>query len=221
MYVRHPDYAPDALHYLRAYTLLQDDLLKLFEYVEPADANESTYSFRCLELLLRACGEVESNCRVILDANGFVTPNQRLMEHYKKLNTTHHLASYSVRLPVWTGGRSVRQPFAAWQSGGTLPWFKAHHGGKHNRHAEFPSANLANVVDAVAAVVVLLAAQFLTDDFGPMYWTSETGPGDGFEYAIGHYFQVKFPTDWAPAECYEFEWEAIQTEATPFRRLSF
>jgi hypothetical protein len=32
--------------------------------------------------------------------------------------------------------------------------------GKHNRHAEFDRANFSAAIDALAAVVVLLAAQF-------------------------------------------------------------
>ena len=58
MYVMHPKYAPDAGYYHRAFAILQGDLTRLFEYIEPSDANESTYSYRALELLLRACDAI-------------------------------------------------------------------------------------------------------------------------------------------------------------------
>jgi hypothetical protein len=75
-YILHPNYAPDATHYIRAFSILQGDLTKLFEYIEPADSNEGTYSYRCLELLLRACGEVEANCKAILEQNGYTSARQ-------------------------------------------------------------------------------------------------------------------------------------------------
>ncbi len=159
MYVLHPSYAPDATHYLRAFSILQGDLIRLFEYIEPADANESAYSFRCLELLVRACGEVEANCRVILDQNGYAGAGARwTMSDYVKLERTHRLSSYRIRLPVWAGVRGIRQPFAEWKAAASLPWFQAHHGAKHNRHAEFSGASLENAVDAVAGVLVLLSS---------------------------------------------------------------
>ena len=143
------------------------------------------------------------------------------MDHYRKLNPTHRLASYRVRLPVWTGLNAVRQPFAAWDHDKVPGWFKAHHGGKHNRHSEFPSASLRHVVDAISGVVALLASQFITHDFGPMLLAMEGGPPDGYEHAIGGYFEVKFPGDWPEQECYQFDWETLKQNAKPFRQLSF
>jgi hypothetical protein len=221
MYVRHPLYAPDAHHYIRAFLILQEDLQRLFEFIEPADANEAAYSFRALELLLRACGEVEANCRAILDANGYVPGKWPTMTDYKKLDSTHRLSSYRVRLPVWRGDHSVRTPFAGWNGKtGLLSWYTAHHGGKHNRHEEFPGANLANVVDAVAAVVVLLAAQFCLDDFGPSHLELSFGPTE-YDTAIGGYFGVAFPNDFPVIDRYDFDWQTLKEESQPFQRLTF
>jgi hypothetical protein len=222
LYVIHPDYAPDATHYQRAFSILQADMLRLFEYVEPADNNESAFSFRCLELLVRACGEVEANCRAILEANGYSASAQLTMIDYRKLEPTHHLSSYEVRLPVWIGQRSIRKPFARWKSGSALPWFSAHHGGKHNRHHEFPSASFGNVIDAVCAVFVLLSAQFGIEDYGPSHLTVNPGGlTDDFERGIGNYLYVRFPTDWADADCYDFDWQSLKGDPRPFVQLSF
>ena len=222
-YVAHATYAPDATHYLRAFSILQADLLRLFEYIEPADANETTYSYRCLELLLRACGEVEANCKAILDANSYESSKQLTMLDYHKLDATHRLSSYRVRLPVWTGSRAVRTPFDAWKSTSRLPWFQAHHGGKHNRHDEFPAANLGNAVDAIAAVVVILAAQFFTYDFEPVHLVTGIGQRrDGFERAIGGYFEVAFPTDWPIDDRHDFIWNHLEYSGAPlFATLAF
>jgi hypothetical protein len=56
-----PRYANDRLELWRAYMLLEKDLLRLFEYVEPTDNNIQTYSHRTYELFLRAATEFETN----------------------------------------------------------------------------------------------------------------------------------------------------------------
>ncbi len=222
MYVMHPNYAPDATHYLRAYSILQSDLLRLFEFIEPADTNEAAYSYRCLEVLLRACGEVEANCKAIFESNGFGIGKQLTMMDYRRLDATHRLSSYQVRLPVWTGTHAVRHPFANWASA-SPDWFKAHHGGKHNRHSEFSKASFGAAVDAVAGVVALLAAQFITYDYSPVILRAlEFGDNHGgFEQAIGSYFEVRFPDDWPADQRYDFDWQVLRKEEAPFQMLSF
>lgn len=223
-YVKHPDYARDAVYYIRAFSILQADLLKLFEYIEPADCNQTAYSYRCLDLLVRASGEVEANCRAILEANDYQLPPRRSrpnMEDYKKLDATHRLSSYRVKLPVWTGNDAERRPFGDWASAGTLPWFEAHHGGKHNRQQEFPKANFAHVVDAVSAVAVLLAAQFWICDFGPGEMFEGCLEQGAFEQAIGGYFQVRFPDDWPDEQRYAFGWGLTPRGTQPFDKLTF
>ena len=59
-YVTHPDFANSPEHYIRSFLILQKDLRELFDYVEPADRNLRTYSYRIHSLLLRECVEVEA-----------------------------------------------------------------------------------------------------------------------------------------------------------------
>jgi hypothetical protein len=226
MYIKDPGYAPDALHYIRAFHLLQSDLQDLFEYIEPAHANATTYSYRCLELLIRACGEVEANCKVILAANGYTKTSGWLdIRDYRQLNPSHHLSSYRVRLPVWAGSTRERSPFAAWSHSSDkkrLVWYDAHHSSKHNRQQEFDKASLTHAVDAVCAVVVLLAAQFLTEDFAPVdFAVRQKNAHDGFRLAIGGYFEVSFPSDWKVEDRYAFRWGDVEREAERFQKLTF
>jgi len=58
-YLYHAKFARDADMYARGFSLIQADLRKLFEYIEPSDQNCNCYSFRIHELLFRACVEVE------------------------------------------------------------------------------------------------------------------------------------------------------------------
>jgi hypothetical protein len=145
------------------------------------------------------------------------------MNDYKKLNATHHLASYEVSLPVWNGRSGVRTPFAAWNAGAQLPWYAAYNATKHDRRAIFHHANFEQTLDAVAGLLVLLSAQFHTDDFAPVsYLKTRSGENyDGTDVGIGGYFQVRFPTDWPPENRYDFHWQLIMNEPDPFDQLTF
>src|SRR5215472_11174971 len=70
-YVRHAKFAQEPEMYVRGFRLLQKDLEHLFEYIEPSDDNLACFSFRIHEVLLRACVEVEANCKAILRENGY------------------------------------------------------------------------------------------------------------------------------------------------------
>src|SRR5438309_1584476 len=101
-YINDPKFAVSPpLQYIRAFQVIQKDLLELFEYVEPADKNEDCYSFRIHELHMRTCIEVEANCKVILEENHYRKPGDWNMGDYKKLDPTHRLSSYEVKFPVW------------------------------------------------------------------------------------------------------------------------
>jgi hypothetical protein len=99
--------------YIRGFCLLQKDLEHLFEYIEPGDDNLESYSFRVHELLLRACVEVEANCKAILRENDYPKDEKGRwnMADYKKINTSHRLSSFSVKLPYWHGEQRIRRPF--------------------------------------------------------------------------------------------------------------
>jgi len=63
-YILHARYAKSPQHYVRAFLLLLKDLQKLFDFIEPSDANLSCYSYRIHELLLRTCVEVDVPVRI-------------------------------------------------------------------------------------------------------------------------------------------------------------
>jgi hypothetical protein len=67
----HPKYAQSPEHYVRAFLMILNDLQEILDFVEPADQNLSCYSYRIHALLLRACIEVEANCKAILKENRY------------------------------------------------------------------------------------------------------------------------------------------------------
>lgn len=230
-YIRDPLYAKNAHHYVRAFLLIQQDLQSIFEYVEPSDECRAAYSYRIHALFMRTCIEVEANFKAILEENLYTPPARLTMEYYRKLDDTHHLSSYEVKLPIWNGVNSVFKPFEPWKNGRGnkaaqnvgLAWYQAYNKSKHDRHVAFKSANLENLVNAVSGLLVLLTAQFKDEDFS----AAATGlTVDGYsvhdmEPATGSLFRINYPSDWSDAEMYEFDWTELSRQADRFQQIDF
>ena len=96
--------------------MLERDLQRLFDYIEPAESNLCTHSHMLFQLLLRACTEVETNATEILSLNGYVRKDSRdwTMADYRKLETACRLSEYQVRLTIWKGAQEVFSPYPPW-----------------------------------------------------------------------------------------------------------
>jgi hypothetical protein len=223
-YVEHPAYATDVEHYLRAFDVIQKDLIELFDFIEPADSNGGTYSFRVHELLTRTCIEVEANLTAILEANGYPrSGSDWTMKDYKKVNQSHRLSSCRVKYPNWTGQHGVRQPFSSWADpSGSLDWYKSYNAAKHDRHGSFSRATLSALTDAVGGLAILLATQFFnaTTGAGDSFLTTE-GPYDGYDESVARYYRVQYAHDWPVDQRYQFNWQTLKTETDPFQRFIY
>jgi hypothetical protein len=229
-YVTDPRFAKSPEHYVRAYLLILKDLLDLLDYIEPADINGTCYSYRIHALLIRTCIEVEANCKAILTENNYIKLNSNgqpidmNMKDYKKINNTHLLSSYKVKIPYWSGNNDVRAPFMAWSSGNSPSWYQAYNITKHDRQSEFINASFDCLLDACCGLLVVLSAQFGTWDFSPGNISlSLDCPDNGMEYGIGGYFHIKFPDphDWSQNVLYDFNWENLKSETEPFQTINY
>jgi hypothetical protein len=204
---------------------LQKDVLELFDYIEPSDQNLPCHSYRIHELLMRACMEVEANCKAILTENGMTLRDRPNMTDYRKVEQSHKLSAYQVGVPTWHGDSALRTPFASWANvppaDRTLPWYDAYNKTKHSRATHFNEATFGNMLDAVCGVVAILAAQFRDEDFS---WNDPIvavgGRSDGMETAIGGYFRVKFP-DLPDENRYGFHWCDLEDLADPFVNFEY
>jgi hypothetical protein len=224
MYLLHPKFARDPQHYVRAFLLLQRDLVALFDYIEPADKNLGTYSHRVHQLLMSASVEVEANLTAVLVENNYRKRSGDLsMRDYKLVDRTHHLSSFEVRSPGWRGSGGLRRPFLGWKNQPpVLAWYQAYNKSKHDRHTSFERATFEALVDAMAGLVALMAAQFHQEDYSSAAKSLSIGSNysydtsDGMESAMGDYFRVRFPTDWDEQDKYDFAWAQFASEADPF-----
>lgn len=221
-YVTHPKYANSPEQYIRAFLLLQKDMQLLFDYVEPSENNLNCYSYRIHELLLRASIEIEANFKAIFLENGFTKRGDMTMDDYKKIEISHRLSSYQIKIPVWHGFGNVRTPFAAWKEGKPLSWYQAYNQTKHNRHEAFSMATFENMLDAICGLLIVLSSQFWTHDFAPSdTLLSIGGPNDGMDSAIGSYFRIRFPTDWPEEQRYDFKWQELEKDENPFDTFDY
>ena len=231
-YVADPGYAVNPEHYVKGFLLIQNDLQKLFEYIEPSDMNLETYSFRTHEILMRTCIEIEANFKGILQENIYNPKNEKgesipesrwNISNYRILNKTHHLSSYKIHIPAWDGDGSVFIPFSSWNHGGALSWYQAYNKSKHDRLTEFRQANFRNMLGAITGLVALLSAQFRDRDFMPgddLISAGSERPRRG-DPAIGGYFCVEYPNDWSIDEKYDFDWASLKTQDVRFQKYNY
>jgi hypothetical protein len=221
-YVKHPKYANNAEQYVRAFLLLQKDIQELFEYVEPSDHNLTCHSYRSHALLMRLCIEIEANFKAILTENGYGKTGNLTVGDYVKINASHRLSSYEIKMPFWYGTGALRKPFLPWATGKPLPWYQAYNRAKHDRHRHFADATFAHTIDAMCGLVAVISSQFIRQDFSASDVLLSVGPIQEFQLAIGNYFPVRFPDDWPHSEKYEFDWfNTIRNDPEPFQQIKF
>ncbi|GLR65626.1 hypothetical protein GCM10010909_03040 [Acidocella aquatica] len=227
-YIRDENYAKAPVHYLRAFMIIQRDLEKIFEYIEPSESSLKAYSYRIHELLMRTCIEIEANFKAILAENLFIPEKNKYgqiynIRVYKKVNKTHHLSSYEVSLPIWNGEKRILKPFHSWIEGKTPVWYQAYNNSKHDRLEKFKEANLENLIDAVAGLLALISSQFKTDDFSASVGFLSVRDVDYYDMgpAIGSFFRIRFPADWSDEEKYDFNWSELSKESDRFAKINY
>lgn len=225
-YVTHPGYAENAERYVHAYLLILKDFISLTDYISNADLNEQTYSHRTHELLVRVCIEVEANFKAILKENGYKRKIQGVRDFYK-VDATHKLSDYRVKVPYWDGENGIRWPFKEFKNTDenciSPHWYRAYNKAKHDRHTAFQAANFGALVDALAGLSALLAAQFRDEDFSPRdSCLAISGYSkDNSEEAIGGYFRIIYPDNWPQNERYNFDWQKLEQNAPEFGMHSY
>jgi hypothetical protein len=224
-YVLDARYCQERSSLCRAYKILQKDLETLFEYIEPCDSNNETYSHRTFELMLRICTEFEANCKGILAANNYNNNSNNLnIKDYWKINTATKLSDYKLILKTWHPNPLELRPFSQWQHADYQPlsWYQAYNDAKHNRDTKFHRSNLECTIQALAGLLCILYAQFnihTTHLYRPpqMLYSEDSLGMEGLEGSI---FDISPPT-WSDLESYDFEWKVLKHTPDPFEKCQF
>jgi hypothetical protein len=141
---------------------LFDQLEDLFRYVEPSAENMPAFGNRIRELLILTCTEVEAGWRAVLEDNSATTKDRYTTADYIQIKEPLRLSEWEVSLRDYPDiGKFA--PFKDWSAPETsksLPWYEAYNAVKHHREAKFAQASLGNLINAIAAVHLLQAAQW-------------------------------------------------------------
>jgi hypothetical protein len=161
------DFNTEQRDLIGSYDILIRDLQAVFEYIEPTDTNERTYSHRLYALYLRAATEFESLCKSYLVSTGYVksgtkrngaafTSDDWTIVDYRKIYTDKELQKYQVGVLIWQPDIKYITPFSDWQGDNTLSWYRAYNEVKHNRQTKFSNASLLNVLSCLAGLFLLI-----------------------------------------------------------------
>lgn len=142
---------------------LFEDLLSIFRVVHPAMNNLDAYGGAIRDIIILACTEVEAQWKGVLEANGVTASGTYFKtSDYAKLLPAMKLNQYEVGL-IRYPGIIATAPFMGWdpsRATESLTWYAAYNQVKHDRETKFEDASLNHAIKAVAACVVMLAAQF-------------------------------------------------------------
>jgi hypothetical protein len=200
---------------LASYRILKHDLKSIFEYIEPQNANFKTFSHRTFELLVRACIEVESLCKLIFKQDRVELKNCGNMVRYSDLEGAMHLSKYEIGCYGFTYPAFIPfESFSGTERKHRSPsWYKAYNAVKHNRTENFAQASLENVIHAVGAVYVLLLAQFGCGFDDENQSSSCFG---NYVCAYPDLFGIKSEPQWTDSEQYQFDWESLKKSQDSF-----
>lgn len=164
-------------------------LRQICRTIEPVKSNMSAYGHDIRNLILLGSTEVEMHWAGVLKANSYVSPRKLWnTDDYIELLPVMKLNEFAVKFLAYPGLGDFT-PFKDWAkpSSKSLKWYTAYNSIKHDLEFKFSQATLGHAFDAVAAVMVMLAAQF-GSSFGQNGGLFET--------------QVVSTPKWEIADCY-------------------
>ncbi|QEL56743.1 hypothetical protein [Chromobacterium paludis] len=146
-------------------------LREIFKNIEPSTNNLNTYSHKIRELLILACTEIEASWKAVLIENSSKKESRYKTNHYFKTKDLLKLDKWSVHLKDYEH-LGVLTPFKDWNETNptrSLEWYDSYNAVKHDREGEFERANLKNLLNAMAAMHILLCAQWGPQTFHLLY----------------------------------------------------
>lgn len=138
----------------RFFEALDDELHSLSRIIEFDRANFATFSVQISRLYLSVGSEIDVVAKLLcgqIDS----TANCRSMDDYRSVITQKfkHLTSLKIALPAQ---ELEFQPWESWASGTNPLWWKAYNSVKHERSKCFKEANIGNLLESAAGLLVLL-----------------------------------------------------------------
>lgn len=147
---------------IRAFSNICNSLNELFNHIDPDTLNLNCFGSKIREILIIACTEVEYLLQNFLVDNKYPSTTRFSTNDYIKSLSLLKLNNYSTKL-VFYPQLQEWSPFSDWDVTHptvSLVWYDAYNAVKHNRGVNRQKASLKTVIDAVAAIHILLEAQY-------------------------------------------------------------
>lgn len=147
------------LHW-KYFLTVDQDISHLSRYIEFSDDNYGVYSIELARLFLSVCSEVDVVMKILCQRHcealycqkikGKRNPN---MDIYRSVLVPcfDYFSSISVEIPKCSISRI---PWKEFTKGDNPSWWRAYNDVKHSRHNNYKKANLGNVIDATAGLLV-------------------------------------------------------------------
>ncbi|MGC4394477.1 hypothetical protein [Hydrogenophaga sp. T2] len=180
--------APTPPHW-NYFLALEDDVLKLARYIEPARQNFGAYSLELSRILFAAASEVEVVSQQLYSARGGKAKKPHAPDWMGEVlsafplivGTVIDLPRFGLSLVPWAGSEAKSPP----------SWWGAYNNVKHYRHSNYSQASLEHALNAVGALFALLLYFYGEDAHHGRLFPNPT------TFFVGHPFTVDRPA-WGP-----------------------
>ena len=136
---------------------LDDELHSLSRIVDFSKDNFSTYSVHFARLYLSVCSEIDVVAKLLCaQIQAFAPPEN--IDGYRALIAPKFPNFSTLRIEM-PGHELDFQPWSAWNSNVNPQWWKSYNQVKHQRDKFFRDANLGNLLESSAGLLVLLVYQ--------------------------------------------------------------
>jgi len=139
------------MHY---FISLEQELENSFNYIEPENDNLKCYGAKYVSLLNSVCIEFESLSKILIKHHRPKTVVGTIGEI--KQNLLELFPNFSENEVEITRLNESRAPFKEWSEDSKLDWWSAYTDIKHNRIKNYSNASLSNVLDGMAALIVII-----------------------------------------------------------------
>lgn len=131
---------------------LEADLVQVSRYIEFTRKNFRTFSIELAHLLLASASEVDVISKGICTYLEPQSPAENIF-HYRQIITRHLQSFPKERVFLPRFGLKLH-PWSNWKRGTTPLWWQSYNKVKHERHDHFEDANLTNVLNSLAGLLV-------------------------------------------------------------------
>ena len=151
----------NAIPFFDAAKMLLKKLNDITYTIDINPSNNLCYGHEIRSLLLLICMEIENNFVSTLKINGFIKDNYRTSDFFI-LKDYWNLDEYELKFEYFTTYPSLR-PYENWDINKptqSLNWYHDYNKTKHSREEYFTKGNLINTLYAMAALIILIDAQY-------------------------------------------------------------